>query len=262
MLSFFCAYLLCGLTIGFLAGLLGIGGGVIGIPVLLYLFKFQGMPQELAMHMAIGTSLASVIVTSFASALTHYKKRMILIPVFKKIILGATLGCVLGLMIAIHLKGDFLQNIFGLFLLGMATQMLLQKKIRTKIELPSNKILFVVSTGFGVVSGLLGLGGGMIMVPYFSWYGIPIHQAVATAAACILPVAVIGTFGYFLADIQHSSFVNSGFIYWPAFLGISMASMISAPIGARCTHVIPSHILKLLFCLLLIILGISMLWNS
>lgn len=263
MLTFFAAYLLCGIFIGFVAGLLGIGGGVIGIPALLALFNLQGMPQDVAMHMAIGTSLAIVVVTSLASAFAHYRKGMILIPVFKRIILGAVLGCIFGIMIATHLKSIYLQYIFGIFLLIMAIQMLWQRKIKPRSELPNRKVLFAIATIFGAISGLLGLGGGMIMVPYFNWYGIPIREAVATAAACILPVAIIGTLGYMVADIQTTNLpsLNSGFIYWPAFIGISLTSALSAPIGARCTHTIPTTLLKKIFSLLLVVVGVSMLLN-
>lgn len=264
MLTFVIAYLLCGICIGFIAGLFGIGGGIIGIPALLILFHIQGISQDVAMHMAIATSLATVVITSLASAFAHYRTGMIIVPIFKRIILGAVLGCALGILLATHLKSIYLQRIFGIFLLLIAARMFFQAEIKPRDSLPNRKILFTAATFFGAISGLLGLGGGMIMVPYFNWCGIPIRESVATAAACILPVAIVGALGYMLADthVEAISSFNSGYIYWPAFLGISSTSIFAAPLGARFTHTISTTLLKKAFCLLLVIVGFSMLLSG
>lgn len=264
MLTFFIAYLLCGVLIGFFAGLFGIGGGIIGIPALLVLFNIQGMPQPLAMHMAIGTLLATVVMTSIASIYSHYRKNMILLPIFKKIVVGTVIGSALGITISSHLNGIYLQRIFGLFLLFIAVQMLLAIKVKPRCELPNVKRLFVTTTMLGTVSGMLGLGGGILMVPYLNWCGISPRNAVATSAACILPATLVGTCGYMLSGVQliDSPSFHSGFIYWPAFLGISMTSVLFAPLGVKVTHMVSESLLKKFFSSFLFVVGLAMLFRG
>jgi uncharacterized membrane protein YfcA len=261
MLFFFVAYLLCGAFIGFCAGLFGIGGGIIGIPMLLIFFKMQGMPQEITMHMVVGTSLAIVVVTCIASIYTHYQKQVILLPVLKRMILGAIFGSALGVIISSHIQSDYLQRIFAIFLLLIALQMFLAIEIKVQRELPSKRNMFVATTLIGTVSGMLGLGGGVLMVPYLCWSGIPIRNAIGTATACILPAAIVGAIGYTFANVHlgHASSLHTGFIYWPAFIGISITSVLCAPIGIRVAHLISTSLLRKLFSIFLLVIGISML---
>jgi uncharacterized membrane protein YfcA len=261
ILSFFIVYLICGALIGFLAGLFGIGGGIIGIPLLLIFFKMQGMSESIAMHMAIGTSLAVVVVTSIASIYSHYQKGVILFPVLKKIVWGAVLGSLLGVIIANQITGDWLQRIFGIFLLLIAVKMFFNKEIKLDRQLPSIKYIFPVTALLGAISGMLGLGGGVLMIPYLSWAGVPIRNAIGTATACVLPVALVGASGYMLTKVElnTTSLAHSGFIYWPAFFGISIASVLFAPLGVRVGHLISTTLLKKLFAGLVLLVGVGML---
>jgi uncharacterized membrane protein YfcA len=264
MLTYFLAYLICGCVIGFCAGLLGIGGGIIGIPLLFMLFTLQGVSDSISMHMAVGTLFATVIMTSIASLLSHFRSGMVLFPVFKKIIWGTMMGCILGIIIANHLNGLYLQRLFGVFLLGLALQYFFKKEIKAKDAMPKIRNIFIATTLIGLLSGLLGLGGGIFIVPYLNWYGISMRNAIATSSACILPVAVIGAVGYMYSGMNVTSSIeySSGFVDWPAFLGISLTSILFAPIGARVTHSISPVLLKNIFSVFLTFIGVSMLIQS
>lgn len=258
----FIAYMICGSLVGFFAGLLGIGGGIIGIPALLYIFEWQGMHEDMAMHMAIGTSLATVVVTSMTAIMTHYRAGMIILPILKKIVLGTMIGCIVGVIISNFLHGLYLKKIFGLFLLFLVAKIILQAEVKIKEDLKNKKSLFATTTIFGTLSGMLGLGGGILIVPYLNHHGIPMRNAVATSSACIFPVAVIGTIAYTFSQvtIPESSLLHSGYINWLAFLGISVTSNIFAPLGAKMSHRMSQSILKKIFSLFLVVVGISMLY--
>ena len=261
MLTFFLIYLLCGAVIGITAGLFGIGGGVIGIPVLLFLFNLQGMPDALSMHMAIGTMLSTVIVTTIVASYTHYLKGTINFSVFKKFILGAMIGSVIGITLSKHMNGIYLQKIFAIFLAIIALHMFLKIEVEPHQNFPGRSAMFIASIIFGILSGMLGLGGGVFMIPYFNWCGMSIRQSIATATACIWPVALIGSVGYMYSNVQLTTMPawNSGFVYWPAFIGVSLTSMLCAPLGIRLAHRISTGLLKKSFALLLMGISVSLL---
>jgi uncharacterized membrane protein YfcA len=264
MFTYFFAYLLCGCVVGFCAGLLGIGGGIIGIPLLFMLFNFQGVSETISMHMAVGTLFATVVMTSTASIFAHHRSGMILFPVFKKIIWGTMAGCVLGIVIASFLSGLYLQRIFGVFLLCLAAQYIFKREIKTHAVMPKIKNIFIATTLIGMLSGLLGLGGGIFIVPYLNWYGVSMRNAIATSSACILPVAIIGAIGYVYSGlhVENSMPFSSGFVDWLAFLGIGVTSVMFAPLGARVTHSVSPGLLKNIFSLFLALVGLSMLLQS
>jgi uncharacterized membrane protein YfcA len=261
MIIYFIMYMLCGALMGFFAGLLGIGGGIIGIPLLLLLFNMQGMSQSVAMHMAIGTLFTTVMVTSISTIYSHYKKSMILFPIFKKILIGTLVGCVLGILISNHLSATILQRIFGIFLLILAFYMLLNIEIKSDREFPGKINVFIITLMIGTVSGMLGLGGGVLIVPYLMWCGISIRYAIATASACIFPVAMVGTIGYMLSGVAMSGApeLSTGYIYWPAFVGISLVSVLFAPLGVKVAHLISASLLRKSFCVFLVCMGLNML---
>lgn len=252
------------MLIGFFGGLFGIGGGIIGIPLLLNFFNEEGMPPSLSMHMAIGTMLATAIPTTIVSIYRHYRKQMILVSILRKILPGAIVGSFLGAMISSHTNSIYLQRIFALFIFFIALQMLLQLLLHNEIQprqvFPNEKIVFVTTLLIGIFSGLLGLGGGVLMVPYLNWCGISIRHAVATATACLLPVTIVGALTYMMVpnvQLANVTSLNSGFIYWPAFLGMSMTSVLFAPIGVHIVHKAPMSVLKVIFATLLIVVAIK-----
>lgn len=257
----FLAYLFCGSIIGFFAGLLGIGGGIIGIPILLNLFIWQGMQEDIAIHMAIGTSLATVVVTSMTATFTHFRAGMIVVPILKKIVLGTITGCIVGVIIANFLHAFYLKKIFGLFLLLIAFKFIFERKFAAKKTFENKKNLFATTTLFGTISGMLGLGGGILIVPYLNHHGLPMRNAIATSSACIFPVAIIGTIAYMLSQnsLPNVGVLHSGYINWLAFLGISMTSNLFAPLGAKVSHRIAPLLLQKIFSVFLLVMGISML---
>lgn len=261
MLGYFVIYLVLGMIVGFFAGLLGIGGGIIIIPMLLFLFTHQGVSQDIAMHIAIGTSLATVIITTSSSVFTHYKKNMIIFPLFKKMALGGVIGSIIGILIAIHIQGVYLQRLFGIFLLLIALQMILKKEIKYDgTTIAPRKIILIVPVLLGILTSMLGLGGGVIMVPYLSWCRIPLRNAIATSAACILPIALVASVGYMITTPHIESIpYSTGFIYWPALIGISLTGVFFAPMGARAAHVVNPQLLRIIFSVFLVIVGLKML---
>jgi uncharacterized protein len=261
MLTYFFAYLACGCLVGFCAGLLGVGGGIIGIPLLFMLLNLQGVPDSISMHMAVGTLFATVVMTSIASVLSHFHSGMILFSVFKKIIWGLIAGCILGIIIASHLKGLYLQRVFGVFLLYLALQYFFKNDIKVQDEILNKKNVLLATTTIGLLSGLLGLGGGIFIVPYLNGCGISMRHAIATSSVCILPVAVIGALGYIYAGMNVTNTLNysSGFVDWLAFWGIGLTSVMFAPIGARMTHTLSLGLLKKIFSIFLTLVGLSML---
>ena len=261
MLTFFIIYLLCGMCTGFLAGLFGIGGGILLIPVLLALFSMQNMPETLSMHMAIGTSLATIIIASSSSVLTYYRKGDLLLPLVKQCAPGSVIGSIVGVFIANHIHNIYLERIFSGLLFIVALDLFFRIEPTTKIATPNGKILFGAAALFGILGGMLGIGGGIFIIPFFQWCGFSIRHSIAAASACILSVAMVGTIGYMIFGAQLSDLprFSTGYIYWPAFFGIGLTSAIAAPLGVRVAHAISTRVLKRLFAVFLMLVAIKML---
>lgn len=261
MLTFFIIYLFCGTLIGFLAGLLGIGGGILIIPVLLFLFKLQAIPASIAMHLAVGTSLAAVVISSASSVFAHAKKGAVLFPLVKQCAPGCVLGGIFGVLIATQIHSVYLERIFGLFLVVAALNILFRVEPTTTREMPRGRFLFTSSVILGILGGLLGVGGGIFMIPFFQWCGLSMRNSIATAAACIFSLAAVATIGYILFGLSATDLPrwSTGFLYWPAFLGISLTSAIFAPFGVRAAHAMPTHLLRKIFALLLFLVAAKML---
>ncbi len=256
------AYLMLGSVAGLLAGLLGVGGGLVIVPVLAWLFHRAGISPELLMHMAIGTSLATIVFTSLSSVWAHHHHGAVLWEAFRRMSPGIILGAMLGAVLADRLPGDSLRLIFGLFTLGVAIQMGLNLRTTPHRNLPGRWGMVGVGTVIGMVSAVVGIGGGTLSVPFLQWCNVPIRQAVATSAACGLPIAVAGSLGFVIAGLNTQALPSwsSGYLYWPAFVGIVVASMLFAPMGARLAHRLPAAALKRFFALFLAFLGMRMLW--
>lgn len=255
-------YLVLGASAGLLAGLLGVGGGLVIVPVLAWLFHRAAMSPDVVMHLAIGTSLATIVFTSFSSVWAHHRRGAVLWGVFRSLTPGILLGASLGAALADRLPSNTLRLLFGLFELGVALQMGLNLKPAPHRSLPGNWGLSGVGAVIGLVSAVVGIGGGTMSVPFLQWCNVPIRQAVATSAACGLPIAVAGALGFVLTGWDSRSLPtwSSGYLYWPAFSGIVAASILFAPVGARLAHRLPTKVLKRFFALFLVFLGLRMLW--
>lgn len=255
-------YPLLGAGAGLLAGMLGVGGGLVIVPVLAVLFYRSGVAPEVVMHLAIGTSLATIVFTSLSSVLAHHRHGAILWTEFRKLTPGILLGAMLGAAVADSLPSKTLRLIFGLFELVVAVQMGLNLKPAPHRSLPGYWGMSGVGSVIGLVSAVVGIGGGTMTVPFLQWCNVAMRQAVATSAACGLPIAVAGAFGYIVTGWNTPLLPSwsSGYLYWPAFVGVVVASMIFAPLGAKLAHRLPGPVLKRFFALFLAFLGLRMLW--
>lgn len=261
MLESVLIYLLLGAVAGTLAGLLGIGGGLLIVPVLAFTFEAQGFDGAIIMHLALGTSLATIVVTSLSSIRTHHQHRAVLWPVVVRLSGGIVIGAFVGAQLADLLNTAWLQKIFALFALSVAAQMVLELRPVAARRLPGKGVLAGVGSVIGAVSAIVGIGGGTMTTPFLLWCNTAARNAIATSAACGLPIAVAGAAGYLVAGLGVGALPawSSGYLYWPALLGVVVTSVVSASFGARLTHRLPVNLLKKGFALLLLMIGVKLL---
>lgn len=252
-------FLVIGALAGFSAGLFGIGGGTIIVPLLYIVFTQMGYDSQVVMHMALGTSLATIVVTSISSSIAHHKKRAVIWPVFRHLAPGMVIGSFLGAGIAAFLSGANLQVIVGLFLVWVSYKMLAGSKrmIDQEAVLPSGMNQLFAGSSIGVASAIFGIGGGSLTVPYLSHYNVVMQKAVGTSAACGFPIALAGAIGFMFFGIKEQvSVPNSiGYVHIYAFLGIGMMSFFTAKMGAKAAHALSPSMLKKCFALVLFLVG-------
>lgn len=250
-------YLLLGAVAGILAGLFGVGGGVIIVPVLLLAFAALDIAGSVATHLAVGTSLATIVITSISSVRAHHLKGAVLWPVFWLLAPGLAIGVLIGAQVAAHIPGDLLQLAIGVFLVLIGIQMGFGLQPGARGQLPGRPALLGVGSVIGFASALFGIGGGSLTVPFLSYCGVRMQKAVATSAACGVPIALFGAIGNIAGGWNHADLpaYSSGFVYWPALLGIALASMPAARLGAHLAHRLPAQKLKRLFALFVVTVG-------
>jgi uncharacterized membrane protein YfcA len=250
-----------GALAGTLAGLLGIGGGVIIVPVLAMVFQHQGVAIDVLMHVSIGTSLATIVVTSLSSIRAHQKRGAIDWSVFRRITPGIIVGGFLGSVLADAIPGEELRVLFAIFMFLVATQMMIAGTPAPHRKLPPWPGMLTAGVVIGAVASLMGVGGGAMSVPFMTWCNVHIRQAVATSAAIGFPIAVAGAAGFMITGWGNELLPpwSAGYINLPAFTGIVVASILFAPLGAKLAHTIPPTLLKRIFAVLLYILGTRML---
>lgn len=252
-----------GALAGLLAGLFGIGGGLVVVPALLLVFRWYEVPVSVAMHLAVGTSLAVMIVSSTSSVLAHHRRGAVQWDLFRRMCGGILIGAIIGVVIDHFLPGKVLHIIFGVVVLFIAVQLGLNLKPRKTAGMPGTTTLFFSGVGSGTLSSLLGIGGGTFNVPLFNWWGLEMKQAVATAASLTLPVATMGTIGFIIIGLSKPDLPpwSTGFVNWRAALGIAIGSMFLAPLGAKLAHALPNVILRRSFAVFLVIVGCLMLFD-
>lgn len=254
-------YLLLGAAAGCLAGLMGIGGGLIIVPALVFIFHTQGMADTLIMHMALGTSLATIVPTAIASLRAHHRRGAVLWLVVWQLAPGIVAGALAGAALADELTGTLLKRLFGVFVLMVALQMALNARPAPHRRIPGRTGMTAAGSIIGGISAIVGIGGGTLTVPFLTWCRIGIHHAVATSAACGLPIALAGSLGFAVAGWNEANLpaMSSGYLYWPAIVSITATSVIFAPLGARLAHALPGDLLKRVFAVVLALIGIRML---
>lgn len=254
-------YLAIGTLSGLVAGLFGLGGGIIIVPALLLLFDLIAFPDNIQMKMAVSSALAIIIFTSVSSIRSHHKRGAIQWKLVYRIILPIAFGAYLGTLLVHHLSGKVLQIGFGIYLSLVALQILLHWKPHTdghatNITIQESTISAIV---IGSLSSLLGIGGGTLSVPWLLHRNFTIHQAIATAAAIGLPIAVFACISQLITPVTEPTPTYSlGYIYLPAVLLIAVSSIFTAPIGARLAHNSSKDILEISFALILLVISLKM----
>jgi len=241
---------LLGLGTGFLAGLLGIGGGMVMVPFLTYLLGVRGVGPELAVKMAIATSMATIVFTSMASVRAHHAKRAVRWDIVQRLAPGIVAGSLVGsLGVFSLLKGTWLALFFALFVGFSATQMFIDRKPKPTRQMPGTGGQLAAGGFIGFLSGLVGAGGGFISVPFMTWCNVAIHNAVATSAALGFPIALSNVVGYVLSGQTATGLPpgSFGYIWLPGLAVIAVTSMLVAPMGARAAHSLPVKPLKRVF---------------
>ncbi len=257
------SYVMLGLASGFIAGLFGVGGGLTIVPILLLLFQAQGFPDAQIMHLALGTAMATIVVTSISSMRAHHRQGGVRWDIFRSMSPGLVGGTLLGSLFASRVPTDAMAMAFTVIVYWAALQMLLDIKPKPTRQLPGSGGLLGVGGLIGGVSSLVAAGGGFLSVPFMVLCNVPMRQAVGTSAALGFPIAAAGVVGYIaggwgVADLPGP---HLGFVYLPAFVGVVVSTVFMAPVGARMAHRLPVKQLKRAFGVMLALLASKMLWN-
>lgn len=255
------AYLALGGVVGFFAGLLGVGGGGIMVPLLTTFFAAQGFPSEHLVHLALGTSMVAIVLTSLSSAKAHHAHGAVRWDIVKRISPGILVGTFGGTFIASRVPTLPLALFFVCFMGYVSLQMLLNVKPRPTRELPKDPGLAAVGSVIGLISALVAIGGGSLSVPFMTWCNVRMQNAIGTSAAIGLPISLAGALGYLVNGwgVGGLPTYSVGYLYLPAMLSIGAVSSLTAPLGARLAHGLPVATLKKVFAGVLILLSAKML---
>jgi uncharacterized protein len=263
MLSVFLMYLGGGAVAGLFAGLFGIGGGVIIVPILVFCLASQGIPDQFIMHLALGTSLASIAFTAASSFWAHHRRGAVHWLMVRRITPGILTGAFLGSCLAAHLSTNILKGFLVVFLYYVAAQMFMNSEPKSTHAIPGQLAMFGAGNTIGAISSLVGIGGGTLSVPFMVWCNLTLHHAIGTSAAIGFPIAVAGALGYIYNGLGVSGLpeFSFGYTYLPALAGIVASSVFTAPLGVRLAHSLPVGRLKRVFALFLVLMGTRMLMS-
>ena len=258
-------YVLTGVFSGLLGGALGLGGGIVVVPMLLLLFHLRDMDPAVMMQVAVATSLATIMVTSVGAVRAHHQRGSLRWPLVRQMGTGVLIGAFAGAFVADALSGPALTRLFGLFSVLLSVQMLIMSVRQRKAapgpeQLPAPRVLTLAGGGIGLVSSLFGIGGGSLTVPLLSAFRVRMVEAVAVSSACGLPIAVAGSIGFVVAGLGNPALPagSLGYVYLPAAVGIGLASYPMARVGASLAHRLPATTLKRIFAGVLFIIGLRL----
>lgn len=252
-------YLLIGAGAGFLAGYLGIGGGLVMVPALTFLFLRDDALADAAVHRAVATSLATMMVTSLSAIAAHQRRRAIEWAAFRLLAPGLLVGALAGATIADQLSTRVLGAVFGGFAGLAGLQMLLARPRTHQHPLPGLMGGSLTGLVIGSVSSLVGIGGGSMTAPWLMWHGFVAQRAIATASACGYPIALAGTVGFVLAAPDQGPSATLGYVHLPAFAGIVLSSVLFAPLGAMAVHGTPAGVARRVFAIMMLFVAAKML---
>jgi len=257
MITVILTYIAMGSVAGILAGLLGIGGGLVLVPMLVFGFTAQGVPYEIIMHLALGTSMAGIMFTALSSFMAHNRLGVVDWHIVRRIVPGILVGTFLGSCVAARLSTALLSVLFVAFVYYVAVQMIVDRKPKPYRQLPGRSGMFCAGNVIGAVSSFIGIGGGALSVPFMVWCNVPMHRAIGTSAAIGFHIAIAGTAGYVYSGLHASNLpgFSLGYVYLPALGGLVCASMLTAPLGAWLAHRMSVKKLKLAFAVLLAVMG-------
>lgn len=255
------AFVALGATGGLLAGMLGVGGGMVLVPFTTLLLARIGVPASLTLKIAVATSLATIVFTAISSVRSHQARGAVRWDLVKRLAPGIVIGALIGAQVARFLPAAALHVVFGGFLFFAATQMLLNLRPKTTRALPGTLALGVIGSAIGTISALVGAGGAFMTVPFMNWCNVAMHQAVGTAAALGLPIALAGTVGFVIAGWNTPGLPPGalGFVHLPALVALAGASVLTAPLGAALAHRMNVQQLRRVFAVMLYAVGAMML---
>lgn len=254
------AYLVLGSVVGYLAGLLGLGGGAVTVPILVMIFTAQGFPHEHVLHLSLGTALACIVFTSASSLRAHHAHGAVNWQIFRRFAPGIALGTLLGSLVAGTFPTRTLTVIFVVFVFYAATEILLDRKTHAHRQLPGSVGLTAVGLSIGAASSLVAAGGAFLTIPFMTWCNVRMHEAIGTSAALGFSIAIPGAIGYMVTGWHASPLPPGalGFVYLPALACFVIGSVFSAPLGAKMAHRLPVRKLRKIFAFVLYALGVKM----
>jgi len=254
-------FVLCGLITGLLGGMLGIGGGVVAVPILYFFFHYTGLIDERIMQVAASTSLAISVFISLSSSIVQYSKKAIFFPALKFLSPGLVIGCASGGVLAYFVSSDFVRYAFGIGVLLLGIYFTIPRLPHFKIAPSPNRTLAFFGLAIGALSTLLGIGGGILTFPTFLGYGMSTKTSSATSSCTTTLYSFIGTITYLLIAWKTPGLSNTfGYIYMPAFLAITIAALFTTPLGVKLSHTVDTHLIKRIFGICLCLIGLTMLF--
>ena len=258
------AFLTCGVFAGILAGLLGVGGGIVIVPMLYHVFTVYGVGPNVAMPLSVGTSLSTIVLTAWVSARNHHRRGGVDESVVRQWFVPVLIGVVIGTLTGHFISGALMKTLFGVLLVLVALHMIISTRHALSFfsGLPSRSIQSALAVVVGSISAMLGIGGGTVMVPMLTLFSFPIHRAVSTASVFGLIISIPATLGYLYSGwgVAGLPFGSTGYVNWLAFASLVPATMLCAPLGVKLAYRLNVAQLKRVFAVFLLIVGIKMIW--